>query len=308
MSYRIDASLPLTSEVRRIAAEELEGALGHLSAAHEEPDEALHECRKRLKALRALLRLIRSGDKAFFRAENARYRDVFARLAGPREAAALIETVDRLAKAFPDEAASGELSTVRDRLVARRDGILSNGADLAIEEAAAACRAGLRQIEKLALPDQPEGAADILADGVRRTMRRAGKALEKARTRGHPEDFHELRKALKAHSKHLLLLKKLWPSPAKARRKAVDELAERLGDLHDIFVLRALLKDKGQPLGGPSETRLLARLSKRSERELEKTCLDAAAGLFQDSPKRSVRKVARKIQHDFAELQPATAP
>jgi CHAD domain-containing protein len=307
MSYRIDPHLPLTSEVRRIAAEELEGALGHLAAAREEPDEALHECRKRLKGLRALLRLVRSGDKAFFRAENARYRDVFARLAGPREAAALIETVDRLAKAFPDEVAGDELSAVRDRLVARRDGILSNGAGSAIEEAAAACRAGLRQIEKLALPDQPEDAADILADGVRRTMRRACKALEKAKTRGHPEDFHELRKALKAHSKHLSLLRRLWPTPVKAERKAVDELAERLGDLHDIFVLRALLKDKERPLGGPSETRLLARLSKRSERELEKTCLVDATSLFQGSPKQSVKKVARKLRHDLAGLQPAAA-
>lgn len=308
MSYRIDPHLPLTSEVRRIAAEELEGALGHLSAAREEPDEALHECRKRLKALRALLRLVRSGDKAFFRAENARYRDVFARLAGPREAAALIETVDRLAEAFPDEVAGGELSAVRDRLVERRDGIVSNGAGPAIEEAAAACQAGLRQIEKLALPDQPEGAADILADGVRRTMHRACKALDKAKTRGHPEDFHELRKALKAHSKHLFLLKKLWPSPAKARRKAVDALAERLGDLHDIFVLRALLKNKERPLGEPAETRLLARLSRRSERQLKRACLADASELLHDSPKRSVKKVARKIRHDLAGLQPAAAP
>ena len=53
-------------------------ALGHLAAARDEPDKALHECRKRLKSLRALLRLVRSGDKAFVRAENARYREVSA--------------------------------------------------------------------------------------------------------------------------------------------------------------------------------------------------------------------------------------
>ncbi len=308
MSYRIDPRLPLTSEVRRIAAEELEGALGHLAAAREEPDEALHECRKRLKSLRALLRLVRTGDKAFFRTENARYRDVFARLAGPREGAALIETVDRLAEAFPDEAASGEFSAVRDRLVERRDRIVSNGAGTAIEQAAASCQAGLRQIGKLTLPVQPESAADILADGVRRTMRRARKAFDHAKTRGTPEDFHELRKALKAHSKHLSLLRSLWPTPVKAGRKDVDTLAEKLGDLHDIFVLRTLLKDKQQPLGGASETRLLARLSKRSERHLAKACLADASRLLHDRPKRSAKKVERKIRHDLAELQPASAP
>ena len=123
MSYRIDPRLPLTSEVQRIAAEEIDGALEHLAAARDNPDKALHECRKRLKSMRALLRLVRSGDEAFARAENARYREVSARLAGAREAAALIETLDRLADAFPDETADGALDPVRDRLVARRGGI-----------------------------------------------------------------------------------------------------------------------------------------------------------------------------------------
>ena len=309
MSYRIDPRLPLTAEVQRIATEEIDGALRHLAAAHDNPDKALHQCRKRLKSLRALLRLVRSGDESFVRAENARYREVSARLAGPREAAALIETVDRLAEAFPDETADGALDPVRDRLVARRSDILNDGEGLAaaIDAAAAACRTGIRQIEKLALPDQPESAADVLADGARKTMRRARKSLQEAETRGEPEDFHDLRKAVKAHSLHLSLLKKLWPSPIREKRKAVDALGEQLGDLHDIFVLRALLQDEARPLGGRAETRLLARLVKRSERKLKKACLAGASELFSDSPKRSAKKLARKVRHDLAEgaQQPA---
>jgi CHAD domain-containing protein len=304
VSYRIDPGLPLTSEVRRIAREEIDGAITHLEAARGEPDKALHECRKRLKNLRALIRMVRSGDKAFVRAENARYREISARLAGPREATALIETVDRLAEAFPDETVGGALDPVRDRLVARRGGIMHDGLAEAVDAAVAGCRTGLTQIEKLDLPNQPEGAADVLADGVRRTMRRARKALRNARTRGEPDDFHELRKALKAHSKHLSLLKRLWPSPVKAERKAVEALGERLGELHDIFVLRALLGNKEQPLGDRAETQLLGRLSKRSERQLRKACLADASKVVEDSPKRSAKKIARKVRHDLAELQP----
>ena len=305
MSFLIDPHLPLTTEVRRIAAAEIDGALQQLAAARENPDEALHECRKRLKSLRALFRLVRSGDEAFFRAENARYRDVAAGLAGPREAAALVETVDRLGKAFPDEAAGGGLDPVRDRLVAHRDDIVGKDAGPAIDAAVASCKTGLRQIRKLRLPDEPQGAADILAEGMGKTMHRAGKSLASAKARGAPEDFHELRKALKAHSKHLSLLKKLWPSPVKARRKAVDALAERLGELHDIFVMRALLKDKAHPLGALAETQLLARLCKRSERQLRKACLAEASKLFRDSPKRAAKKAARKIRREFAEPHPA---
>jgi CHAD domain-containing protein len=305
MSYLIDPHRPLTTEVRRIAAAEIDAALQQLAAARQNPDEALHECRKRLKSLRALFRLVRSGDDAFFRAENARYRDVAAGLAGPREAAALIETVDRLAKAFPDETASGELDPVRNRLVARRKGMLGEGAGAAINAAVASCKTGLRQIRKLKLPDEPQGSADILAEGMGKTIHQAHKTLASAKKRGEAEDFHALRKTLKAHSRHLSLLKKLWPSSVKARRKAIDALTERLGELHDIFVMRGLLKDKEHPLGVPAETRLLARLCKRSERQLRKACLAEAAELFRDSPKRSAKKVARKIRHDLAELQPA---
>ena len=163
------------------------------------------------------------------------------------------------------------------------------GLDAAIGAAAAACREGLERVERLVLPDQPEQAADILADGARATLRRARKALDKAGSRGAADDFHDLRKAAKTHSMHLSLLGRLWPTPIKARRKAVDELGEQLGDLHDVFVMRALLDADGEPLGSPQDTKLLAKLLKRSEKSLRKTCLADAAELFGDSPKRSTK-------------------
>ncbi|RUV75989.1 MAG: CHAD domain-containing protein [Mesorhizobium sp.] len=301
MSYRIDPRLPLTGEVRRILAEEIGKALVHLDAAHDRPEQALHKCRKRLKNVRALLRLVRSGDETFCRTENQCYRQVSALLAGPREATALVETIDRLAASFPEHGAGGGLDEVRDRLVARQQD-LHGGAGLgaAIGAAIAACEEGIGRIDALALPDQPEQAADVLAEGARITLRRARKALDKAGSRGEADDFHDLRKAAKTHGMHLSLLGRLWPTPIKARRKAVDELGEKLGELHDVFVLRTLLEADDRPLGSPQETRLLSKLLKRSEKSLKKTCLAAAADLFGDSPRRSTRKLARKVRDDLA--------
>ncbi len=300
MSYRIDPRLPLTAEVRRILAEEVGKALAHLYAASDKPEQALHKCRKRLKAARALLRLVRSGDETFCRTENQCYRQVAALLAGPREATALVETIDRLAAGFPEQSAGGGLDAVRDRLVARRRELHDGaGLDAAIGAAIAACEEGIGRIEKLALPDQPEQSADVLAEGARITLRRARKALDKAGSRGEADDFHDLRKAAKTHGVHLSLLGRLWPAPIKARRKAVDDLGERLGELHDVFVMRALLDADEQPLGTPQETRLLGKLLKRSEKSLKKACLAEAADLFSDNPKRSTRKLARKVRDDL---------
>lgn len=301
MSFRIDPRLPLTGEIRRILAEEIGRALDYLAMAREKPEQGLHKCRKRLKSVRAVLRLVRSGDEPFCQTENECYKQVSALLAGPREATALIETIDRLAEAFPEQSASGGLDAVRERLVMRQHELHAGpGLDAAINAAAAACREGLERVDRLALPDQPEQAADILAEGARATLRRARKALDKAGSHGEAEDFHDLRKAAKTHSMHLSLLGRLWPAPIKARRKAVDRLGEQLGELHDVFVMRTMLDAEGEPLGPPDETKLLRKLLNRSEKSLAKACIAGAAELFGDSPKRSARKLARKARGDLA--------
>jgi hypothetical protein len=301
MSFRIDPRLPLTGEVRRILADEIGKALGHLEAARDRPEQGLHKCRKRLKSIRSLLRLVRSGDESFCRTENECYKQVSALLAGPREATALIETVDRLAAAFPEHGAGRGLEPVRERLVLRQHELHAGpGLEASINAAAAACREGLERVGRLSLPDQPEQAADILAEGARATLRRARKALDKAGSRGEADDFHDLRKAAKTHSMHLSLLGRLWPTPIKARRKAVDRLGEQLGELHDIFVMRALLDADGGPLGPGDDARLLRKLLKRSEKGLAKACLAGAAELFGDSPRHSVKKLARKAREDLA--------
>ncbi|AZO10446.1 MULTISPECIES: CHAD domain-containing protein [unclassified Mesorhizobium] len=312
MSFRIDPRLPLTGEVRRILAAEIGKALGHLEKARDMPEQGLHKCRKRLKSIRALLRLVRSGDESFWQTENECYRQVSALLAGPREATALIETLDRLSDAFPKQSAGGGLDSVRERLVLRQHELHAGpGLDAAINAAIAACQEGLERTDGLSLPDQPERAADILAEGARATLRRARKALDKAGSRGGADDFHELRTAAKTHSMHLSLLGRLWPTPIKARRKAVDKLGELLGELHDVFVMRALLEADGEPLGPPGETRLLRKLLKRSQKSLTRACLAEAAELFDDSPRRSARKLARKARGDLtappAETSAATA-
>jgi CHAD domain-containing protein len=298
MNYRIDPRLPLTGEVRRIAGDRIGKAVASLEASRTMPETGLHDARKRFKELRALFRLIGRGDRAFCRKENARYRDIARTLASSRAATALIETVDRVVKEFPDAAGAGELAPIRASLEARRDRIAHDRADLGpvLEAAVTACGQGRVALSGLVLPDDPQLAADVLAAGAKKTMRRAARAVEAAAKRGTPEDFHELRKTVKAHWMHISLLRGLWPRPVKPRRKAVDALGERLGELNDISVLRDLIKAEGKVLGSSKEIALLRRLLKRSEKPLRKVCLKEAKRLFGDRTKPTVKKVARNYQ------------
>lgn len=297
MSFRIDPRAPLTGEVRRIAGEELDKIVGYFNAARDDPDRALHKARRRLKSLRSLLRLVRPGAEAFCRAENDRYRDMARSIAGPRQATALIETVDRLIEGFPADADGAGLAGIRAMLVRHRAEVAYGATGLAatIDSAIAECQAGLAALDALSLPDSPESAADVLAEGALATLRGARKALDHARGRGEPDDFHELRKAVKTHAAHLSLLQRLWPAPVKPRRERVDALGDDLGELHDIFVMRALIAAREAPFAGP-EPRQLVRLLKRSEKLLRKSCVADAEELFEDKPRRAARRLAKKCR------------
>lgn len=296
MGYRIDPRAAFAEEIRRIFAQELGEALERLTTASSDADKAVHECRQRLKRLRALIALIRTGDKEFARAENARYRDAARELAGSREAGAMIETVDRLAEEFPKKAAF--LGAAREALLADRDRVLSVRLDRAMADAAGACRLGMDRLDALSLPGEPGPAADILAGGAARTLRLARRALRDAETNGLQESFHDLRKAVKSHGSHLSLLRDFWPSGARKRRKAVRKLGDALGDLQDISVLRRRLRE-GDPPFVQQSAEELDRLCERSEKRLRKACLRQASRLFEDRPGQVAGKIAGEARRRF---------
>lgn len=305
MSAQLDANLPLANDAMRLLRQDVHLALDHLAQAYAEPEEHLHKCRRRLKAVRALLRLVRPGDGAFFEAENTRYRDVAASLAGPREATALIETIDRLAGAYPRHA--DLYAGIRAVFVERRAAAMSDITAFAsvIEAATETCRQGLLRVGALTLPADPNASAAIVVDGVRTGLERARKALARAGSRGKEEDFHDLRKAVKVHAAQFNLLGRLWPD--KARYKALDRLGSKLGDLNDLAVLEAMLAKDGEALAITSEAR--AAVGKDLQREgkrLRKECLAAAAVLFDKDWKRKLAKLTDKLRLQFAAVPTTT--
>src|SRR5688572_28848189 len=102
MAYRMEFNEPPAAGARRVAAEQLEDAVGQLqNGMSDDPVTAVHEARKDLKKTRALLRLTRSGlPKSTYRSENRALRDAGRSLSGTRDADVMIQTVDKLAERF----------------------------------------------------------------------------------------------------------------------------------------------------------------------------------------------------------------
>jgi len=96
-AYRVAPEEPVPDEVRRIARGRIDHAIDELRGRTDStPVEAVHEARKDMKKIRALLRLARGelGRQTYDR-ENACFRDAARELAGQREADVMRETLDR---------------------------------------------------------------------------------------------------------------------------------------------------------------------------------------------------------------------
>src|SRR5262245_17833808 len=92
---RIDEALP--NGIHRIAKKEIEKVRECVDGSSKASrDEMVHEARKGLKKLRALVRLVRPGvGGKLYRRENIAFRDISRPLTEVRDAKILVEALDR---------------------------------------------------------------------------------------------------------------------------------------------------------------------------------------------------------------------
>ena len=304
MSFRIDPGAPLDAEIRRIATEQIGKAVAELSAPKpgEDPHEAIHDVRKRMKKLRALFRLVRSGDEAFFKAENARYRDTARTLSAARDRTALIEALDSLRAHVPAslsaEAVETAFAPLRKELEAKRDKALAAEGDLDALVAATieALKQGENALESLSF--RRRKSVEIVCAGYARTQEEARSELKRAEKSGEAEDLHALRKHVKYLGFHLALLAPLWPEAFAPLRDAAGYIADDLGRDHDFAVLRAELDAEKHAL-------VLALMDRR-QAELQGKGLVAARRLLAEKPAAAEARIGR-LYRDAAKAAKAGA-
>jgi len=239
MSYSFDYRSDTAKQVRKIARDQVEGAIDLIEAGSDF-DKTVHELRRRCKKVRGLLRLVRPNFKAFD-AENAQFRDAADSLSATRDAAVMVETyVEALDAPWATPIASADKSRLR-RILSK------NAADVAAQQDgtqllanfAGSMNDALQRIKDWSFKD--DGFC-LLAPGFRDTYARLRKGMEKAKKSGEAEDFHDWRKDAKYHWFHVSLFKACAPDVLGGRREHLDRLGELLGDHHNLFVLVETLK------------------------------------------------------------------
>ncbi|WP_440997914.1 CHAD domain-containing protein [Arhodomonas sp. SL1] len=284
MAYRLDPQCDADEEVRRIAGECIAWARDALALPAERRAEGVHEARKRLKELRALLRLIRPRlGKHRFRRENARFRDIARGLSEMRDADALLEAWDAMAVAEPTRFSRAAMRRVRDRLVSRRDaGVGEGGPAEAIEGAHSALTEAATGVS-----EWPLGARGfaLVREGLHRSYRDGGRRLAVLDDGLTDAGLHEWRKRVKDHWYHTCLLERCWPAMLGARRRLLKQLSDALGDDHDLAMLQALMDVEPGVFGPASTRRAVARAVARRRATLQADAFAVGRRLYAETPR-----------------------
>lgn len=279
MAYRIrHKDSRAQASLRRIAREEVQAAVRSLDTAALDTGDAVHGVRKRIKRIRALLRLVRpSFEEA--RAENAFFRGIASPLGPPRDAAVLVQTFDRVVTA----AAPGDAdpyAPIRHRLLQHRQAIDAAQDPVALLRTT---REALQDaLPRIATWQLDEDGFDAFEAGLKSSYRRGRKAMRAARRHEAEERFHEWRKHAKDHTFHLRLLQPIWPGPMRAVSSCAAELGDTLGLHHDLSVLGSRVHGMSD-IGSDAIASLVARIGSQ-QRELELHAAALGARLYAESP------------------------
>jgi CHAD domain-containing protein len=237
MAWRFQPDGALANGFRRIAAEEIAKIRAELDGAAEDPARAVHQTRRRLKRLRALLRLARPALGSSFPKANRHLRDLGRKLALSRDAAVLTATFDDLVRQLGAAIPLGDVEALRNRIRKRSGG-----------DPTAACpgreidelRAGLdkaeRDLEHLSWPM----SAVELTRGFRQSQSRLRRSWQTARE-GDADAVHEWRKRLKHQLTQVALLRTFASDALRARQKLEKLLAEKVGEDRDLLLLQQIL-------------------------------------------------------------------
>jgi CHAD domain-containing protein len=277
MSYRLDPAVPMSEALRRVAFAELELAHGAL-ATPPERHSGVHNARKCLKRLRSLLLLARPGmPEPAFATLTDRLASIAKGLAAARDAAALIDAIDKLERETGAGPGLGPLQSLRAWLHKRR-----HAAEQNLERSAASdAMRGLLEVRPAfaGLAVYPDDFRS-LSKGLRRCYRAIRAAFRHAFAADRDEDVHEWRKGVQHHWRQMQLLAPCWPSELSARAEAARSLSQVLGDDHDISLLIRLVSTPTMMFGTPDETAAFLKRCRRRHKALRKDARTQGERLF----------------------------
>ena len=313
----------LTDGLRRMALTQLDLAIELLGGDGGAVPRAIavHETRKSLKRLRALMALLRGelGERQFAH-EDAVLRGAGLRLAGARDAEVLVSTLDELVRANRKQLAHRRgVARLRSQLVAERDTASERAREDAWTRAqvVADLRSLRGRVQAWSLPHR-DGIESVEVGPGAPSAGSPPSSPGGRRPGGNGRAMHRWRKRVKDLRYAAAMLDRRAPGhrgkatadgenggsqrrseqrtdAGRIRRLArrADELGELLGEEHDLALLAGRLKAAGSRGGsvrlevGAPTRRILLKLIARRRRRLSRKALQKGKRLYRPNQKQA---------------------
>lgn len=301
--FHLDESIP--ESVRRIACEQIDGAMQQLANQQHAREDRVHQARKHFKKLRGLLRLVRPVlGNTVYRRENTFFRDAGRAFARVRDSEAVLETCDTFQEEIAHHLGDEGFDAFRLALLQRQQELVEQQIDLdaAMARVLEDLHAARDRVETWPLQSTNFGA---LAAGLQRTYKRGQKEYGRAYAKPTSEHFHEWRKRVKYHWYHVRLLEYVWAEVMGGRRQTIKYLADLLGDDHDLAVLDQTVQQQTEIVESEHEIELLREAIEQKQAHLRTAAWHMGQRVFAEKPKPLAQRIYRYWNAWQTQRQPA---
>lgn len=279
-SLQLAESEPLGTGVKRVTMGQLERAAGGFFEGGTGFGGAVHESRKSIKRVRALLRLVRGElPDHIFEFENKSLRNTGRLVAEIRMARGVLDAASSIHDLYGGLLAEGTFVELIEKLTRRRDLTELK----AVEDPNLIGRVA-RSLERAyhrygSWPTDPEArkiyglgirdSFDAVRPGLSGTYNAGRQGMVHAYRRSAPGDFHEWRKRVKDMRHQMEFLAPLWPEVVVGIAMTLERLGNILGDDNDLAELMKLLGDRPDLCPDPRERSLFRALAHQRRNELQ---------------------------------------
>ncbi|WP_026934801.1 CHAD domain-containing protein [Christiangramia echinicola] len=282
MSYQLDKDLDLNKNISNIVAEELQGCLTALDTL--DIHEAIHDIRKRLKKIRALARIVRDelGDEKYNEI-NIFFRDLGREISDFRDLTAHLETIALLNERYGKHIYVNFLSTIHKQIEKERDTMEKELRESKFFSEHLVDKLKQAQKKLLTWPVH-NNDIQIILPSIKRVYKRGKKALKKSYKNPTKENFHEWRKRVKYLWYQTLLLQDTWPQFFETLELELHELADFLGNDHDLMVFQLKVNSGDIDIKDPQQLELMNAIINQYSKKLRDNAKTKGELIYAESP------------------------
>ncbi len=294
-NFRLHTGEPLASGLKRLGVAEIDTAVSGFYDGEEAFRDAVHEGRKSMKRIRALLRLVRFevGERVY-QFENAVLRDTARLISEVRDAAVAVVALEDLRGIYRPVLAEDTFEEALHRLTVRRDRLEQRAMESpdVVPRVVTSLERARARYETWPVGEE---ARTVYGTGIRNEYRAIGPGIRATHDRGRrqmaiaysapsPAHFNLWRKRVKYLKHQMEILTPIWPEIMIGMAVTLDRIADLLGQDHDLSELLQLVADRPDICPNPIERSLMSALAQQRRTDLQTASRILGRRIYAESP------------------------